>query len=102
MNTNSHRTIGHIAITCFVLLAHAMPSQTCAQFTGNNQTNIISGVTSHWPGNYYVGSNYVFDALLIRNAGVLSNAVGSIGYAVGANSNTAVVSGGGSVWNNSN
>src|SRR5436853_5245990 len=73
-----------------------------AQFTGNNQTNIISGVTSNWPGNYYVGSNYVFDALLIQNSGVLSNSGNSfIGFALGASNNTAVVSGGGSVWSSS-
>src|SRR5262252_7922554 len=87
-----------IAIASFALLALALPNPSRAQFTGNNQTNIISGVTSNWPGSYYVGSNYVFDALFILNGGVL-NASGSIGYTATAKSNAVVVSGNGSVWN---
>ena len=83
------------------LLALALPNQARAQFTGNNQTNVISGVSSNWTGDYYVGSTYVFDALFIQNAGVLSNGAGLIGDAVGANNNIVIVSGSGSVWNNS-
>jgi T5SS/PEP-CTERM-associated repeat protein len=86
-------------IASFALLALAWPNQSRAQYTGNNQTNIISGVTSNWPGTYYVGSNYVYDALLILNGGVL-NAGGFIGYTAAAKSNAVVVSGNGSVWTN--
>ena len=39
------------------LAVTVLSSQTHAQFTGNNQTSIISGVTSNWPGDYHVGSN---------------------------------------------
>src|SRR6266699_1955811 len=89
-------------ITCFALLALALPNETHAQFTGNNQTNIISEVTSNWPGNYYVGSNYVFDALFIQNSGALTNASGIIGYTAAAKSNLVIVSGSGSIWKNTN
>lgn len=77
-----------------------------AQFTADYQTNIISGVTSNWEGSYDVGSNYVFDALQIINGGVLSNTLidsfisPSIGYSSTANSNSVLVSGSGSLWNN--
>ncbi|HXJ57367.1 MAG TPA: hypothetical protein VNU68_11955 [Verrucomicrobiae bacterium] len=57
-------------IALFSLLALALPNQSRAQFMGSNQTNIISGVTSNWPGAYYIGSTYVFDALLIQNGGI--------------------------------
>jgi T5SS/PEP-CTERM-associated repeat protein len=81
------------------LSALVLANQAHAQFTGNNQTNIISGVLSNWTGDYYVGSNYVFDTLFIQNAGVLSNSYEAyIGYAAGANSNSVIVSGSGSVW----
>jgi fibronectin-binding autotransporter adhesin len=84
-----------------ILSASVLANQAHAQFTGNNQTNLISGVTNNWPGDYYVGSNYVFDALLIQNGGALSNYNGYIGYNVGANSNLVLISGSGSIWNNS-
>src|SRR5262245_13351854 len=58
-------------IACIAPLAVGLPNQSRAQFTGNNQTNIISGVTSNWASTYYVGSNYAFDALCILNGGVL-------------------------------
>ena len=74
-------------------------SQAQAQFTGNNQTNIISGVTSNWTGDYYVGSNFVFDALFIQNGGVLTNSGnGYIGQQSGGKSNAVVVAGSGSAW----
>jgi T5SS/PEP-CTERM-associated repeat protein len=71
-----------------------------AQYTANFQTNIISGVTSNWtnPAGYVIGSNFVFDALIIQNGGVLSNAAGYVGFEVGANNNSALVSGSGSAW----
>ena len=50
---------------------------------------------------YVVGSNWVNDVLIIRQGAVLSNGYGYVGFAVGANNNTAIVSGGGSVWSNS-
>ena len=71
-----------------------------AQYTGNNQTNIINGAISNWPGNYYVGSNYYQNVLIITNAGVLSNRYGYIGYLTGGSNNAAIVTGTGSVWTN--
>ena len=51
--------------------------------------------------DYHVGQSNSFDALFILNGGVLSNAFNAIiGGSVGANSNLALVSGGGSVWDN--
>src|SRR5262245_54199154 len=97
---NFRKTIGPITTAYFALLALGLPNQSRAQFTGNNQTDIISGVTSNWTGAYYVGSNYVFDALFILNGGVLSDSgAGYIGYSATAKSNAVVVSGSGSVWN---
>ena len=92
------KNLNQIALALLSTFALAVPNQTRAQFTGNNQTNIISGVTTNWGGPYYVGSNYVFDALLIQNAGVLSNTSGFIGYAAGANNNIAIVSGSGATY----
>jgi T5SS/PEP-CTERM-associated repeat protein len=88
-----------ISITALLVVISATAQ---AQYTGNNQTNIITGgVTSNWTGNYYVGTNYYNDVLLITNASVLKDSGGYIGYAVGANSNAALVTGAGSVWSNS-
>ena len=98
MKTNICKPIGQITIAC-LLLAFALPKEVRAQFTGNNQTNIISGVTSNWTGVYYVGSNYVYDALLIQNGGVLANSTWAfIGYTVAAHHNIAIVSGSNSFW----
>ena len=44
-----------IALTLLAVAILALPAQ--AQFTGNNQTNITSGVTSNWQGDCNVGSN---------------------------------------------
>jgi len=73
-----------------------------AQYTGNNQTNTISGVSVDWlpDGAYIVGDTYVYDALVIQSGGVLSNAGGYIGFQLGANDNSALVTGSGSVWSN--
>src|SRR5215831_9483420 len=97
------KTRNHFPVVALALLALISPHQTHAQFTGNNQTNIVSGVTNNWSGAYDVGGNYVFDVLFIQNGGVLSvtNGDGIIGSNVGANSNSVVVSGTGSVWSNS-
>ena len=69
-----------------------------AQFTGNFQTNIINGVVSNWTGDYLIGSNLFADALLIQNGGVLSNGNGYLGYEIGADNNTALVSDSNSMW----
>ena len=50
--------------------------------------------------SYIVGSNTFLDTQQIINSGVLSNGSGVLGYAAGGSSNTALVSGSGSVWKN--
>jgi T5SS/PEP-CTERM-associated repeat protein len=82
------------------LVAVLLASRLEAQFTGNNQTNIISGTASNWSGDYHVGSNFVSNTLLVQNGGLLRNGLGYIGYATGANSNIALVTGSGSAWSN--
>ena len=69
-----------------------------AQYTGNFQTNIISGVVSNWAGDYLIGSNTVADALLIQNGGALSNRNGYVGYEIGADNNTVLISDSNSLW----
>ncbi|HUJ08458.1 MAG TPA: hypothetical protein VL171_00385 [Verrucomicrobiae bacterium] len=86
-----------LAGATLALVMFAIP-QAWAQFTANNQTNIISGVTSNWVGSYIVGSNTFADALLIQDGGVLTNLSGYIGYEIAAGSNAVVVSGMNSVW----
>jgi hypothetical protein len=81
-----------------------------AQYTADYQTNIVSGVTSNWSGNYSVGYTNNADVLVIESGGVLSNEDGYVGgpefttnhvLILGGGNNVAVVSGTGSVWNNS-
>ena len=58
------------------------------------QTNVIN-VVSNWVSGagYVVGSNWVFDALVINGGGSLSNGNSYIGYTTGANNNIALVNG---------
>ena len=66
-----------------ILAAVLLTGSAQAQFTGDNQTNTISGVAvPYWTANdaYYVGQYSVDDALVIQNGGVLSNTLGYIGY----------------------
>ncbi len=95
MNTTRIALIGVISLS----LAAAPVAR--AQYTQNYQTNIISGVTSNWVGDYLVGSNTFADVLLIRNSGVLSNGYGYLGYEVSSSNNSVLVTGVGSVWSNS-
>ena len=86
-------------ILATVLLAHSVQ----AQFTGNNQTNTINGVATIWPDNngaYVVSQNWAYDALVITNGGSLSNNLTFIGLQPGADSNSVLVTGSGSVWSN--
>src|SRR5260221_12699251 len=78
------------------MLAGARSSS--GQYTGNFQTNIVSGVVSNWTGKYLIGSNTFADALLILNGGALSSGNGYIGYEIGADNNTALISDSNSVW----
>ena len=70
-----------------------------AQYTDNYQTNIIDNVVSNWPGDYYIGNGFYNDVLMITNVGQLHNGDGYLGLNAGDNSNAALVTGAGSVWN---
>ncbi|HVM60796.1 MAG TPA: hypothetical protein VMV72_08015 [Verrucomicrobiae bacterium] len=83
-----------IAITFISPFAHA-------QYTDNFQTNIVSGVTSNWSGNYFVGNTNFADALLIESGGVLADANAYLGQNSSSSNNSALVTGTGSVWNGS-
>ena len=74
-----------------------------AQFTGDFQTNIISGVEVDWTGTYAVGSNTSYDFLGIDSGGALISDAGGIGIdGDGAGNDAVSVSGAGSVWSNRN
>jgi T5SS/PEP-CTERM-associated repeat protein len=73
-----------------------------AQYSVDYQTNIISGATSNWTGDYLLGSNTFADVLLIQSSGVLSNANGYLGYKVCSSINSVLVTDTGSIWSNRN
>src|ERR1039458_5975452 len=89
--------------TSFVLgflVGIALTSQCShAQYIADFQTNIISGVSSNWPGSYYVGNTNFADALLIESNGVLNSGTGCLGYSSTSSNNSALVTGSGSAWN---
>jgi T5SS/PEP-CTERM-associated repeat protein len=93
-------------ITCAVIailvgaLGLSLAPAACSQYSADFQTNIISGVANNWTGDYFVGNTNSGDALLVESGGLLSSGDGYIGFRVGANNNTAIVSGTGSVWSN--
>jgi T5SS/PEP-CTERM-associated repeat protein len=70
-----------------------------AQYTDNFQTNAISVVSSNWTGDYYVGSNMVYDALQIFENGVLTVAGDSLVGYYGGSENSLVISNGGGLFN---
>jgi T5SS/PEP-CTERM-associated repeat protein len=89
-----------IALILIGILITSRPSQ--AQYTSDYQTNIISGVTSNWTGDYYVGVRNANDALLIQNSGVLSDRSGGVGLYLwpSTRNNLVLVTGSGSAWSN--
>ncbi|MFH0880588.1 MAG: hypothetical protein V2A34_12805 [Lentisphaerota bacterium] len=99
------KTAVHVAVRVSMLMLGVglalLPLEGRAQYSGNYQTNTISGVTNNWAGDYVVGNSYVGDVLFVQSAGVLNNTAGYLGYAAGAVGNRAMVSGTGSVWNSS-
>jgi len=85
-----------------VVLLLAWSGAGFAQYTEDYQTNVISGVTSNWTGDYYVGNTNVGDLLLIEKGGVLdvsSSSYGYIGSSSGASNNSVLITGSGSLWN---
>ena len=87
-------------IPASLVLTVLMGRDVRAQFSGNNQTNVISGVSSNWTGPFIVGSNTFLDSLQILNGAVLATGDGFVGYLVGGSNNSALVSGAGSIWTN--
>ena len=92
------------SVLAAVILGGILLSPTAhAQYTGDFQTNIISGVEVDWTGTYAVGSNTAYDFLGIDSGGALISDAGGIGVTGGGVGNDAVsVSGTGSVWSNRN
>ena len=72
-----------------------------ATFAAVNNTAVVDGAGSRWDNSYLVvGNDSAANALIIRNGGAVSSQYG--GY-IGANSgssNTVLVTGGGSRWDN--
>jgi hypothetical protein len=86
----------HISPPAFLTLILSAASVQ-AQYTTNFQTNIISGVTSNWIGNYLVGSNTFADVLLIQNIGLFTNTSSYLGLTASSSNNNVLISGSGSV-----
>ena len=83
-----------------VWIALGLPFSSEGQYTANFQTNVISGVTSNWPGNYYLGDTFSVNVLLVQSNGVLTDAVGYLGYSSTSSNNSALVTDSGSIWSN--
>jgi T5SS/PEP-CTERM-associated repeat protein len=92
--------VGRFIIPASLLLAVLVGPEARAQFSGNNQTNVISGISSNWTGPFIVGSNTFLDSLQILNGAVLATGDGFVGYLVGGSNNSVLVSGTGSIWTN--
>jgi T5SS/PEP-CTERM-associated repeat protein len=92
------------SVLATVILCGFLSNSTArAQFTGDNETNIISGTTVNWTGTYAVGSNAVYDFLGIDSGGVLASDAGGIGVdGTDAGNDAVSVSGAGSIWSNRN
>jgi len=63
-------------------------------------TNVIDGVNTNAGTTFIIGNTGPFNALIITNAGSVSNGVGIVGNISAADNNSALVTGAGSVWTN--
>ncbi len=66
------------------------------------QTNVINGISVNYAGTYLVGSNGPLNALIVTNNADLNSTAGIVGDLAGADHNSALITGSGSIWNNSN
>ncbi|MCX6910014.1 MAG: PEP-CTERM sorting domain-containing protein [Verrucomicrobia bacterium] len=69
----------------------------------SNNSALVSGTNSVWnnTNGFAVGYGGAFNSLVITNGGALLNSTtGGVGIIPGANYNTALISGSGSVWSN--
>ena len=85
-------TFCRVIVVSSLLAAILLARDAGAQFTASFQTNTIN-VASNWldSAGYQIGSNFVFDALVIGSGGNLSNGFSYIGYEAGANNNGAAI-----------
>ena len=86
-----------------LLIALTVISLAASRANAETATNTINGFTTNVSGSYYVGNTGPFNGLIITNAGALSgSSISYIGNAAGSSNNTALVTGTGSTWTNSN
>jgi len=76
------------------------PQLARAQYTADFQTNVISGVTSNWSGDYYVGNTNFADVLIIQSAGLFGDIAAFVGNTSASSNNSVLVTDPGSVWSN--
>jgi T5SS/PEP-CTERM-associated repeat protein len=91
----------HLAACVCVLVGCLLGNSARAQFSGDNQTITISGVTNDWEPQLFVGYTNSSDQLQIINGGTLLYTNGYsayIGYDTTAGNNSVLVSGSGSAW----
>jgi T5SS/PEP-CTERM-associated repeat protein len=100
--TGVHKMLGRFPLLALLMGGALGTDLANAQFTSDHQTNVVSSTTVNWAGNYFIGSNTVANALLIRSAGVLTNADAYVGYLPTSSNNYVLVSGANSVWSNAN
>jgi T5SS/PEP-CTERM-associated repeat protein len=108
-NTNG-LTVGHASIGNQLTISAGGAVVVLGDgFVGNtagstNNALLVTGSGSLWTnnGNLYIGVTGSFNRLAITNAGVVVNSMGFIGYDAVASNNSALVSGNGSVWGNTN
>lgn len=70
----------------------------------SNNAAWVTGAGSAWggAGNLYAGASGSFNSLTIANGGLVSNAVGYVGWNFTSSNNSVWVTGAGSVWSNGN
>jgi T5SS/PEP-CTERM-associated repeat protein len=91
----------HLVVCVCVFVGCLLGNSARAQFSGDNQTFTISGVTTDWPTPLFVGDTNSSDQIQIINGGVLLYTNGfeaNIGFDTIADNNSVVVSGNGSAW----
>ncbi|MFA6560276.1 MAG: PEP-CTERM sorting domain-containing protein [Verrucomicrobiia bacterium] len=94
------KLLPHTAALCLAAAVAIVAAPNALAESG--VTNIIDGNTVNIAGNYMVGTNGSFNALIVTNAGVLNVTGDSIvGNSPLASNNLVSVTGSGSVWSSS-
>ncbi len=97
---NRSSNFGRFGAVAAIFAMAGWPQLSHAQLVPDGGTAVVDGVTTNLSGDLIVGTNSGPTLLVITNAGVVSNMVGTIGMNPGANSNQVRVSGVGSGWFN--